>query len=169
MVIFTPSRSISRYRGAFSTDAPARSAPSAARSLTINQPVSLEGARSGGTARPTKYIGLAETGAVLDPRIICKGLGDYPTGDAAPPGSGRGVRFKSCHSDQWLAEFHQSSGTTSGTEYADCHVVFRRYLRRKCPGSGRFDAPSGEERERPDLRSDFSTCAMVDGIRVGRR
>jgi hypothetical protein len=26
--------------------------------------------------------------------------------------------------------------------------------------------PSGEQRERPDLRSDLSTCAMVNGIRV---
>ena len=28
---------------------------------------------------PTKYNGLAESGAVLDPHIICKSLGDCPT------------------------------------------------------------------------------------------
>ena len=70
----------------------ARWSAHAARSLTIDQPVSLEGARSGGTARPTKYISLAESGAVLDPYIICKDLRDCPTGDAAPPRSGRGGR-----------------------------------------------------------------------------
>ena len=50
---------------------------------------------------PTKYNSLAESGAVLDPHIICKDLGDCPTGDAVQPRSGRGGRrFKSCHSDQ---------------------------------------------------------------------
>ena len=39
---------------------------------------------------PTKYNGLAESGAVLDPYIICKDLRDCPTGAAAPPRSGRG-------------------------------------------------------------------------------
>jgi hypothetical protein len=31
---------------------------------------------------PTKYNSLAESGAVLDPHIICKNLGDYPTAHA---------------------------------------------------------------------------------------
>jgi hypothetical protein len=37
---------------------------------------------------PTKYISLAESGAVLDPHIICRDLGDCPTGDAAPTSFG---------------------------------------------------------------------------------
>ena len=54
---------------------------------------------------PTKYNGLAESGTVLDPHIICKNLGDCPTRQAERHlvRDEGGRRFKSCHSDQFLA------------------------------------------------------------------
>ena len=74
----------------------------------------------------TKYNGLAGSGAVLDPDIIC--IDDCPTRSCrAPPRSGRGGRrFKSCHSDQNSPDKSASSkshedrlrftGTVMGTE-----------------------------------------------------
>jgi len=44
-----------------------------------------------------------------------KDFGVYP--NPSLPRSGRGGRrFKSCHSDQYLAKFSIQSGTTSGTD-----------------------------------------------------
>ena len=72
---------------------------------------------------------------------------------------------QSCHSDQHLAKLPVPSGTTSGTDTPMATWCFAN----TSVGMSRFwtvEPPSGEERKRPGLRSDLSTDAMVDGIRV---
>ena len=73
--------------------------------------------RSGGLRGQTKYKGLAESGAVLDPHIISRNLGAAPPSCSAPPRSGRGGRrFKSCHSDQYLVDPETAAPTVSPTD-----------------------------------------------------
>ena len=49
------------------------------------------------------------------------------------PCSGRGGRrFKSCHSDQYLAEFYQSSGTDYGTDTSLVFAVAKAQYRKHC-------------------------------------
>jgi len=76
---------------------------------------------------------------------------------------------QSCHSDQHLAKLPVPSGTTSGTDCGTDTPIATWCFANTSVGMSRFwtvQPPSGEERERPGLRGDLSTCAMVDGIRV---
>jgi hypothetical protein len=57
-----------------------------------------------GLQRTTKYNGLAESGAVLDPHIICKNLDDCPT----------------AHADRHLVRDDGSSNPATPTTFPRC-------------------------------------------------
>jgi len=77
------------------------------------------------------------------------------TGGTSPRSGRGGRRFKSCHSDQYLAEFHQSSGTDYGTD-----TSFVLVSAKICCHSGDHK-PSASAAASSSPRQPFSANAVV--------
>jgi hypothetical protein len=89
---------------------------------------------------PAKYNGLAESGADLDPHIICKNLGNCPTAHAERHFvRDEGVAGSNPHSDQLSSQEKLSRRTIWGTK--PIGVRFGTKATRSAGEVGRMAAP----------------------------